>query len=71
MIKTSKKNLSTWKSLKSHGDVLKIAEILGQTVQTVSKVINTGEGTETQIAVVNQFYKDRIRTIKKLNISLT
>lgn len=62
-MKKNNKNIMKWKMLRVHGDVEKIAELIGKSRETARKVLNGG-GSAEDSDIVEAFYVERAREVK-------
>ena len=66
-MQATKEVLTFWKSLKEHEDVKELAKILDLSTVRTSQILNTGNGSVTQISCIQKFYKTRKKEVAKIN----
>jgi hypothetical protein len=66
-MQVDQKILESWLELKESGDVKAIAKLLSVTTVRASQIINSGNGSLTQISCVQKFYKNRKKEVSKIN----
>lgn len=65
IVKVTSEELAAWDYYRQHGDLKRLAKIMGVSLPTVSNIISTGKGSAERTEYIKKFYADRAKEVSR------